>query len=456
MTTQNVVPASATSRWNTLQILIAVRIALILSTVLLLFAVLAGVAVHRGAMKTVGKDSAPSIIAAQHIKSALADMDADAINELLSPASAEAANFRAYESRRIEAAAALVSAAENITYGNSERAPIRTLQIGLGTYERLIQKARDLHASGSPNFLAAYRDAGAMMDGTLLPAADALDQANNSVLEESYESQSAKSFFARAAILTLGLLSLAAFAWSQIFLTARTRRTLNPLLLAATLLTLLLAGYTFVAMSREQSQLRIAKEDAFTSIHALWRARAVAYQANADESRYLLDPANAAADEQAFSNRAALLVTVPAGMTIDQIVAAAAAGHHVYGFNGYLAEELNNITFRGEREAANQALQSFARYLAIDAQLRALEQHGQHQQAIDLCLGTMPGESDWAFAQFDQAVDRTLTINQRAFDDAVQSGFSGLAGLELQACILAGIIATLTFVGLAPRLREYQ
>ena len=43
-----------------------------------------------------------------------------------------------------------------------------------------------------------------------------------------------------------------------------------------------------------REDLRVAKEDAFDSIHALWQARAVAYDANGDETRYLLGGPRAA------------------------------------------------------------------------------------------------------------------------------------------------------------------
>jgi len=137
--------AAPVQQWNTLQILQGSRAALIALDVLLLIAAIAGARVHRDAMKTVGKDSAPSIIAAQHIKSALADLDADAANELLGAPGAMSDAVKAYEARRVEAAEALIAAAENITYGESERTPIQSLQVGMGTYERLIQRARDLH-----------------------------------------------------------------------------------------------------------------------------------------------------------------------------------------------------------------------------------------------------------------------------------------------------------------------
>jgi HAMP domain-containing protein len=449
-------PAARAERWNTLEILKASRIALVVLDGLLVIAAIAGARVHRDAMKTVGKDSAPSIIAAQHIKSALADMDADAANELLGAPGTTSDAVKAYESRRVEAAKALIAAAENITYGESERTPIQSLQVGMGTYERLIQRARDLHERGDAKFAAAYRDGAKLMDETLLPAADALDTANNEVLERTYEGQSGNSAAARLFLGFTGWLLLGALVAVQVFLTRRTRRTLNPLLVAATLLAAGTLQYTMSAMATEQRQLKVAKEDAFTSIHALWRARAVSYWANSDESRYLLDQEHSAEYERGFFTKSALLAKLPSNIGIAEVASAERNATHVDGFSGYLADELNNITFPGEREAAVDTLLRYEDYLVVDQQIRQFERGGRRQQAVDLCTGAQVGQSDWAFDRFDKALGATLDINQNAFEEAVGKGLSVLDWLEIKASVAAAAIAVLLFLGLAARIREYE
>src|SRR5205823_1740245 len=105
----------------------------------LLLVTLVGIQKQRHGIKTVGKDTAPSIIAAQHIKAALADMDANVANALLDPPGKNLEAIQTAEERRQEAIKALVAAAENITYGEAERLPIQTLLLTLGTYAAKIQ-----------------------------------------------------------------------------------------------------------------------------------------------------------------------------------------------------------------------------------------------------------------------------------------------------------------------------
>ncbi len=395
---------------------------------LLLIASIAGALVHRGAMQTIGKDAAPSIIAAQQIKTSLADMDADIANLMLGTKSAA----DDYELQRTKASRALIEAAKNITYGTAEQMPIEAIQVGMGTYEAKVQQARDLYDRGDAGFVAAYRSAADVMDNDLLPQADKLDEANNTELQRTYSDQSGKSIASMVLMLLTGAALIVALLAMQNYLNSKMRRILNPLLMLSTLVALGFILYTLGALASERRDLKVAKEDAFESIHALWYAKALGYSANTDESRYLLDTRHAQEHEQRFKQKSDTLKT------------------------RYLAKELDNITFEGEKDAATDAVRFFGTYLGVDSRIRDLETHGKHAEAIALCIGNNPDQSNWAFDQFDRAVDKTLRINQDAFDAAVQDGLSTLSHFEIKAAAVAVIIALLAFFGLFKRIEEYR
>src|SRR5579872_5160753 len=66
---------------------------------------------------------------------------------------------------------------------------------------------------------------------------------------------------------------------------------------------------------------------------------------------------------------------IPSGQNYDAVAAACGQGDSVQlpgGFEGGLAEELGNIQFLGEREAAILALIAFGRYKAVDDKIRSL------------------------------------------------------------------------------------
>ena len=425
--------------------------------VLLLITTIAAVQGQRYAIKTIGKDTAPSIIAAQHIKSGLADLDANAANQLLVDVGKNPAAEKAYDDRRKEVVEATLAAAENITYGDAERTPIRTLFVALGDYRLKIHEARIFQKQkNNTAILESYRAGADIIDNTLLPAADALDRTNREALNRIYKEQkfTTVKYLFFVAISSIGLLAI--LISLQIFLNRRMRRLLNPMLLAATAIAILFMGFTFRALFSASNQLRIAKDDAFESIHALWQVRALAYSANGDESRYLLDSAMATKHEQAFATKVAKLAEIPNVETFKRVANTLTNGGTNLGFKGLFADELNNITFKGEREAAIATFAAFGTYVEIDQQIRQLQQSGSHDAAVTLCIGNNQGQSNWAFDRFDSALDKTIAINQKAFDQAVDQGSKDIEGFEITAPIALSAIALLTLLGLLPRTKEYS
>ena len=428
-----------------------------------------GIQDQRNAIKTVGKDTVPSIITAQRLKDGMAGMDAFAASEFLVPSSNTQNSFlepvekdndgtivQSYNERYRSVTERLIAAANNITY-DEEREPIQTMQLGIGEYVAKIQQARDAHARrDQAGTLAAYLSAVEVLDKTLLPAADRLDQANLKVLDRTYGEQrfaSARSLFL-IAIVTLGLAGI--LVMLQLFLSQRTRRTFNPFLLSATAIALLFLVHTIGSLLSASNHLKVAKEDAFDSMHVLRQARALAYSANADESRYLLDVRNAATHEQAFFNKLNQIAAPPIGQTLEQIILLAQQDTKLTGLTGFLGEELSNITFPGERQAVIENLSTLSQYLQIDKQIRQLQQSGKYREAIALCVGNNPGESNWAFEQFKKANQKTYDVNDKAFKDAITQGDQDLEGFEVKSTIVTITIALLVLLGVMPRLKEYS
>ena len=118
-------------------------------------------------------------------------------------------------------------------------------------------------------------------------------------------------------------------------------------------------------------------------------------------------------------------------------------------------DELGNITFRGELPAAADTLRKFLDYLKIDEQIRKLADEDA-AKAVELCVGAQQGQSNWAFDRFEEALGKTIAINQSAFDASLADAAGWLAGLDwLVPLGLAPAVSALTFLGLRPRLKEY-
>ena len=120
------------------------------------------------ATRVIGHDTAPSITAAERIRSLLSDANRNlALMTLLyEPDSGPFSS--AFRADIADAEALLVEAAQNITYGDAEKTPITTIMQGLAEYERQVGRAR--MAGSGP---AAIKAEG-LMRNSILPATEEL------------------------------------------------------------------------------------------------------------------------------------------------------------------------------------------------------------------------------------------------------------------------------------------
>jgi hypothetical protein len=349
-----------------------------------------------------------------------------------------------FELRRAVATKRIVDAAQHISFGDAERLPIVVLLENLERYLEAASRSRHLSDVGDQaGALDAYRVATDLMHSKILPAAVALDDAVTVYLEGMFEARQRAGGGAEILATLVGGALVFVLVLAQVFITRRMRRMTTPALLAATLLAGTFNVYLVARFGTAREDLRIAKQDAFDSIHMLWRMRAIASDANGDESRFLLDRDRASTFESAFLGGVAQLTANPSSKDLSQLSA------------GLLADELRNVTFAGEREAGNALLTTFADYYLLDQKMRRLERSGRHEDAVQLCVGSRDDALTAAFDRFDEAVQRTLAINQRAFDQVLTEGDAGLRRAEKLDPVFAFAIAILAWLGIRPRIREY-
>ena len=403
----------------------------------------------RQAVQTVGKDTVPSIIAAEHIRATLADANSNAMNALMTKEKDNGRYWTAYRKEMNEAHSELIDASENITYGNEERDPIQKIMSKISEYEFVLGKARLTTAT---NVAGDFAEANKIMSEGILPAASDLDKANYSHLDSIYSSHKVKSGFLNFVLIGVVAIAMIAILWAQRFLYKKTKRILNIGFTAALVLTFIFGCYSFGVIQVVQNDLKVAKEDAFDSVHNLWKARAITYDGNADESMYLLYSGNKQQQEaslKAFNDKENQITSVDSEQALLLV-------KQNKSFKGFLGDELTNITFNGEKDAAMEALKYWDEYIKMDAKFRSLENDGHHDEAVKLCTGTNQGESDWLFNKFDSALGKTLDINQHQFDSHIDSAFSALNVFPfiLGAYLILFIVAI--FLGVKPRLDEYK
>jgi hypothetical protein len=448
-------------RFNTPQILRNSLYAVWGASLLLLILSIAGVTSQRQAIKTVGKDAAPSILAAQQLRDSFADIDASLANELLLDPVKDRQQltqvFADFEKNRKKIADRLVAAAKNITYPEEEKI-LQTLQLKGSEYFLKLQETRDARKrNDNVGALTVYRNAAEIIDRDILPQAEQLDRVNSQALETTYDNQSTYNGAISLFVALIGLVTIGILVLIQVFIYQRMRRILNLPLLGATAIAMLFLGYTLNAIVSASVNLKVAKEDAFDSIHSLRQARALSYMANADESRYLLDLENRDKHERAFNAKIAKLVTLPpSGKSLTDLIKniPTTPGDQKFqldGFSGFYAKQLQNITFEGELAVTVETLRKLDEYLKIDTEIRQLARSGKLAEAIALCTG----RSNDVFEEYKAANEKVRLINEQAFATKIGAGNDNLSNFEIIALTAIGSIAILTLFGLRPRLAEY-
>ena len=423
---------------------------------------------------SIGGHDAPLVEQSNALYYAVNDMDAQVGNVLLTGSDPALAADRQqdlalYASDQQHAEQDLQQVAVTAAADPAAQRAVSSVLDALGRYQALAadaivvnQRGHDPAGRPSAATLSYFQQATDLMSTTVLRAVGSLTTANASALDMRYNLDRSTAATGRVLVLVLGLAVAGALLGTQVFLAARFRRLVNPALATATVLVLGLVIAGTVQLGAQAGNLKVAKQDAFDSILALTQARAVSYDANADETRFLVDPGRAAAYQDAFLRKSQELLSV-GNVGIFSYDAALAADIRAYQsdntdvrFGGYLGTEFRNITFTGERTAATRALLAYQVYEKDDRKLRAMAKTNL-AQAIAFDIGTSPGQSDWAFNQWDGALGSVITINENAFTAAIQEGrTTGSPWIALIPAIGTALISALAIAGTRRRLAEYS
>jgi hypothetical protein len=422
----------------------------------------------------IGGHDAPLVEQSNALYYAVSDMDAQVGNVLLTGSDPALAADRQqdlalYASDEQHAELDLQQVAVTAAADPAAQRAVSSVLDALGRYQALAaeaivvnQRGHDPAGRASAATLSYFQQATDLMSTTVQPAAASLTTANASALDVSYNQDRSTATSGQVLVLVLGLAVAGSLLGVQVFLAARYRRLVNPALAAATVLAVGLAVAGAAQLGAQAGNLKVAKQEAFDSILALTQARAVSYDANADETRFLVDPDRAAEYQDAFLRKSLELVNV-GNVGIFSYDAALAADIRAYQqdhadvrFGGYLGTEFRNITFTGERAAATRALLAYQVYEKYDRKLRGLAKTNL-DQAIAFDIGTSPGQSDWAFNRWDAALGSVITINENAFTAAIGDGHTtGSPWIVLIPAIGTALIVALAIAGTRRRLAEYR
>ncbi|MFI9721110.1 hypothetical protein ACIHFE_15890 [Streptomyces sp. NPDC052396] len=415
---------------------------------------------------------APRTLGAADLNLALNDMDAQAANILLSSGSGGRDRnqvsydkaVRVYDQARRTAAHQLRTLAVAAEGDRDAERAVEELTDGFARYQELTGQARedDARPDGKQAAIVNYRSATDLLRGTLLPRARTLVDRTDAAFGREYQDARSRLTAELVTAVVLGVLLLAVLGVLQWYLARRFQRVFNPALLGATVCVLAALGLCGALFTGSADRLRVARHDSFDSVVALSRARALAYDANADESRYLLDAGRREQYESAYFDKSQQLYGVR-GTTLPRYPDDLAATWRAYRadpgdprFTGEFRHELDNITFPGERAAAERTVDAYLVYQRDDHRIRELVAAGRVREATDFGISWDPGKSNAHFDAWMAALAQDIGINQAVFTAKAREGRDDLATLLPMAGGALLLAAGLTVLGLRSRLAEFR
>jgi hypothetical protein len=408
-----------------------------------------GVSRNAGAVRTVGTDATSGITAAQRIKVNLAELDELVAENLLDRTALDASGFPAvYDAKRGELHANLVLAASAAPAGQAHQQPLADVDYVLAHYHALVKDSFAASTRGDGATAAAvYAQAHSVMADALFPRADAFDKANTYVLNATYDAHKADAAQSVSAIMLAFVALLVVLAAVQLLLAMRFHRLLNAAMMVATVLALVNGFFAISRLEASSSDLEVAREQAFDSVHRLARARAIVVTGRQSEAQLLLDPSSAPSSEAAFDADFAKLFHLPGGLpptSQEQAsdVPEGAGGHLAAVLAADVSEEANHAT----REALRKLI---ALYLA-DGELRVQVADGRLEAAraaFKETEGYDEAARDLANAQ---------AVDQRIFDAFAGSAETATAHVERLNLGIAVAMLVLVIGGLGQRLAEYR
>jgi hypothetical protein len=418
----------------------------------MLTALAVAAAAANDALDVIGHEAGPQVVATTDLYFALSDADAQVATLLLlgtsDPEAAAEAETR-YAQRRGEIAGALLEAHRLAGGDAAQRTTIETVMEHYGEYEQLAAEALLLadqaaypQGEAPPEVVAAYREAGDLMSGQLLPLSYNLTLENATTVRESYDRAQSRIDTGLLVVAVGGAIALAALVWLQIHIARGFGRVFNPSLLVATAVCLLYLGTGLAVLDAEQAALQEAKEDGFDSALSLARTNAVSNALYVDQVRYLLDDERAAIYEQTLFDKVQAIYYLEADNLADYRDTLAQEWAQDAGIrvgDGLLGTGLDGAA-SVDTGRAWQAL------LDTDAAMRSgsgtdterLASAREAYDAYDLALADLTEEHLTTF---------------RAGIDEGEKAIADFAFL-LPAAMVA--LAAFTFTGIAPRLREFR
>lgn len=357
--------------------------------------------------------SEPLAYAAHNLYAALSAADAAAVSAFLSNEIDTGPMRKRYQQALADAAAALADATAGVTDVQT-RTVMAQIAAQLSTYTGLVEAARVNDRQGFPVGSGYLREASALMQTAMLPAAERVYSRDTSTVEDDQRAVGALPGLGLA-LMVAGLLAIVV---GSVIVYRRTNRMFNLGLVVAAVAVLLAGGWLVVATrlaAVDIGQSRSAGTERFTQ---LAKARILALQTRTGETLQLVARGDIAASNTTFD-------------------------HHI--------ADLNRLLVGGPRATVD----GVQNWTASHRKHTELYRSGDYRGAVAQAIGADPNASAAQFDIVDSSLRAELESTRATLRGEVASAGHRLAWSPTGTLLLLGIAAAAVVIGLWPRLKEF-
>jgi hypothetical protein len=376
------------------------------------------------ALTTVLNHTEPLAFAAGRLYTTLSVADAAAATAFIAQAEPRAVRQR-YEQAITDAAVAVTRASSGLTDEPLVQL-LGRINAELAVYTGLIEIARTNNRAGNPVGSSYLSEASALMQSAILPDAQRLYRETS----ERVDAQTTASTQIPAPVILI-VASTALFgAFAHRWLARRTKRRINPGLVAGALAILVMVVWVGTALAISTSGSRAAKDSAAESLKTITNMSISAQQARADETLSLIRRGDEEVRKQSFYQR------------ID-------AMHQQ--LDEYLSRK--DAIDRTDLQGADILL---TRWHRANDRINSYISVGNYLAATQVALGGGEDDSTPAFDKLEDQLGKAMDQSRTHLRNDVLNARGGLSGAQVGGVVLSLGAAIAVALGLWPRLKEYR
>ncbi|MGH3634076.1 protein kinase G-activating protein GlnX [Mycobacterium sp.] len=404
--------------------ILSIGVVLAILGVLSAFATSTTINHRQRALTTVLNHTEPLAFAAGRLYTTLSVADAAAATAFIAQAEPRTVRER-YEQAITDAAVAVTRASSGLT-DEPLMQLLGRINAELAVYTGLIEIARTNNRAGDPVGSSYLSEASSLMQSRILPDAQQLYRATSARVDG--ETTASTQIPAPVILVVASTVIFGAFAHR--WLVRRTKRRVNPGLVAGGMAILVMVVWVGTALAISTSGSRSAKDTAAESLKTITNLSITAQQARADETLSLIRRGDEEVRKQSFYQR------------IDTMQ---------QQLDEYLSRP--DAVDKTDLRDANKLL---ARWRRANERINSYISVGNYQAATQVALGSRDDDSTPAFDKLDQALGKTMEQSRNQLRNDVLNARRGLSGATVGVVVLSLSAAIAVALGMWPRLNEYR